>query len=75
MFGKVMGAFVLSLGTFLWFHEQSDALALAVAFAVLFGDFAYSVAVGDWREFGVRSCRPSLQKSIDPRAPHFLPLF
>ena len=67
MFGKIMGAFVLSLGAFLWFHEQSDALALAVAFAVLSAYLACFVAVGDWRALGVSSPkpRPSLHRTFN----------
>ena len=59
-----MGAFVLSLGTFLWFHEQSDALALAVAFSVQSAFLAYFIAFGDWIALGVSSPkpRPSLRR-------------
>lgn len=50
-----IGLSVLSLALFLWFYEQSDALALALAWAVWAANFAYSVAIQEWRIFGVRN--------------------
>ena len=39
---------ILSLGSLLWFYDQSDALALALVWGLWTLNFAYSVAIQEW---------------------------
>jgi hypothetical protein len=44
---------IAMIGAFLWFHEQSDALAFGVAWTLATVSFGRSIAKQEWRLLGV----------------------